>query len=274
MFIKKNSTLFVILLVISSLCFGINPQKEYQYSPQQVGIKSYDSITINTNDGYKLASWFFSPIKNKKNILIVIVNGDSGNMSYSLWHVKNLLESGYSVLTFDYRGFGKSDSFPIQKNHLYQSEFVDDLQSVIKYAKDNYSDYKIGLMSFSMGTIISTFAVQNNNVSFIISENYVTNPDSIVKRILRTRNKIVLLPKNESNYSSLLDNIKCPILFFAGIKDKITTLNDVIIVAGSNKNRVVKKHNGNHAEGLIVLTKKNYGDIYTETINKFITQIQ
>ncbi len=78
-----------------------------------------------TEDNYKLNSWIYeaNPEKNK-NKVIILSYPDAGNMSYFVYYAAILANAGYTVVTFNYRGFGKSDDFEIQQDYLYYTEFA------------------------------------------------------------------------------------------------------------------------------------------------------
>lgn len=94
-------------------------------------------------------------------------------MSYYLAHIELLIKSGYRVVSFDYRGFGKSNAFKIDEKMLYYTEFVEDLRAVIQYVKKSYPSRQLGLLGLSMGTIIGTLALEKENIDFFIGEGFV-----------------------------------------------------------------------------------------------------
>ena len=93
----------------------------------------YKNLEVITNDGYKIETWFFpaqSPLSEgelrdlngnrrtyetqdeTKRPTIIVCNGDVGNMSYfQLYLAKSRTSRGFNVVTFDWRGFGKSSPF-------------------------------------------------------------------------------------------------------------------------------------------------------------------
>ena len=75
---SKKGLIYVFSFFIS-FCYAVNPEKEYPYSPQQFGIAKYESLKIQTSDGYNLAAWHFTPEKLDRKILIVIACGDAVN---------------------------------------------------------------------------------------------------------------------------------------------------------------------------------------------------
>lgn len=249
---------------------AITPDRSYQITPDSLGL-NYESVTIQTPDKTQIKVWHINASEESNNgNTIILCYGDAGNMSYWLNQAGILSQVGYSVVLFDYRGFGESSDFEINPNQLYYNEFATDLECVIKWSKQNLSYKKLGLLSFSMGTIMSTIAIQTEPVDFMIAEGYVLNPKSIKKKIFELKNKKILLPKNSKNYESLISKIDIPILVFSGTNDIVTTTKDSEKIVAQKSNRQLITFDGNHLEGFQKLTKNYFGDMYIESITNFI----
>ena len=172
-------------------------------------------------------SWIIKADEKVKNgITLILCYGDMGNMSYWLNQAGVLSQVGYDVLMFDYRGFGKSSAFKINPDYLYYDEFATDLTTVIKWAKLNLNSKKLGLISFSMGTIMSTIALQSESVDFFIGEGFVLSPKNIQSKLYDLKSKNILLPESSDNYDEMVKNLKLPILLFSGTQDLVTTDKD------------------------------------------------
>lgn len=224
----KKSTLLILSIVtlfqIQS-AIAIKPDREYIKTPKDLGL-SYQELKIKTEDGYSLNSWIYEPKKeNDKDTVLILAYPDAGNMSYFVYHSAILANSGYTVVTFDYRGFGKSDDFEINPNFLYYNEFVTDLQSVTQMISEKFEGKKLGLWGMSMGTTIIARAYPNlnNQIDFIIGDGFVTDPNSIVS-YYKGLNKNLILPEEPNQFKKSIESIACPILIFASSNDQVTTL--------------------------------------------------
>lgn len=181
---KKSPLLILSIVTLFQIqsAIAIKPDREYIKTPKDLGW-SYQELKIKTEDGYSLNSWIYEPKKeNDKDTVLILAYPDAGNMSYFVYHSAILANSGYTVVTFDYRGFGKSDDFEINPNFLYYNEFVTDLQSVTRMISEKFEGKKLGLWGMSMGTTIIARAYPNlnNQIDFIIGDGFVTDPNSIV----------------------------------------------------------------------------------------------
>lgn len=266
----KLFTFLIFQLLVLNQIFALNPDRNYQITPDSLGL-TFESESILTPDNAEIKLWNIQPpIETNNENTIIISYGDAGNMSWWLNQAAILSQVGYNVILFDYRGFGQSSDFEINKDMLYYNEFVTDLVTVIKWTKKNVKSKNIGLLSFSMGTIMSTIAVQAEPVDFMIAEGYVLNPETIKQRIKDLKGKEILLPKNSNDYKEKISKINFPILIFSGTEDIVTTLQDSKKIVSERKNRKLIEFVGNHLGGFQALSKEYFGQIYVEDITEFI----
>jgi pimeloyl-ACP methyl ester carboxylesterase len=76
-------------------------------------------------------------------------------MADNLEVVGQFLSLGYNVLTYDYRGYGKSDSFHINQNFFIYAQFAKDLQGVLDYMRKTYSPGYCDLYGIGIGAGLS-----------------------------------------------------------------------------------------------------------------------
>jgi hypothetical protein len=269
-------TRIIILIAIFNSFFtlALKPDSLYQITPDSLKLK-YESLKISTPDSLNLQVWKIIPeLKVKNNSTIILAYGDSGNMSYYLNQAAILSQRGFAVILFDYRGFGKSSSFTMNPNQLYYNEFAIDLVSVIKWTKAEFSENKIGIWALSMGTIMSTIALQQEPLDFFVGEGFVINPTKIKTKIFELKGKEILLPDGHTEFQNKINTLTMPMLLFAGNEDIITTIEDSKNIANQRKNRSIVTFKGGHLQGFQSLTKKYFGDLYILKIEKRISKIK
>lgn len=267
----KLTTLFILLFIISSI-YSLKPDKKYLITPDSLGLNSI-TIEIKSTDNIKLKSWILKPMGelNLKTSIIVSY-GDSGNMSYWLNHAAILSQLGYTVILFDYRGFGQSSDFEMNLNQLYYDEFSEDLKAVFDWTKKNINNKNIGIWGLSMGTIMSGLLIENNQPDFLILEGLVDNPTKIKQNIFKNKGKTILLTKSSTKLPEIYKNSKVPMLIFSASEDKTTTSQDSKKVSEYSTNRKFIEYNGNHLQGFNSMTENYFGDNYIKEIEKFITK--
>ena len=246
---------------------AINPVREYLQTPDSLGL-TYVQRWIPTTDELRLNSWMLHPDAALDNhTTVVVAYGDAGNMSNVLFFSSLLVQRGFTILLFDYRGFGGSSDFPIEEDFLFYNEFAEDTLAAMRWAKRENTDHSIGIWSFSMGTIMAAKALQSEPVDFYIGEGVLYDPSWIVGRIREVKKKIVRLPESEELTPRLYNDLSCKMLLFAGTEDEITTVADSRAVTAMADDRELVIYKGPHGRGLQTLRME-----YLDRIVAFIKE--
>lgn len=272
------SFFIALQIVVASTSFAILPKSEYIANPDSLhlGIQWKDAL-INTSNAINIAVRIWEPfIKNEKNSTsIILANSDYGNLSYYNLHAAALCVAGYRVIQFDYRGFGKSSFVDLDFEYLYFEDFVLDLKAVVDWSKQTFIPQKIGVLGFSMGSIIAQDYLIKNRLDFAIFDGLIINPVIVGNRMMNAdKERTVLIPKEGYDFQRKLRKIKTPILVFAGKEDKLTYVNEVEkYIHQRRKKRTAIFYEGNHNEGFKKMTKNAFGDLAVQEINSFWAQL-
>lgn len=78
-------------------------------TPGQMGL-AFEDVRLKTADGETLAAWWV-PARGATRAALVL-NGNAGNITHRLDYLQPLHRLGFSVLLFDYRGYGASSGRP------------------------------------------------------------------------------------------------------------------------------------------------------------------
>lgn len=262
---KMKKTLLFILFALTTAAHAINPEREYKWTPDMRGLE-YSEYQVKTTDNFTINVWEYGlPDSVKSNRTIILVGTDAGNMSYLIWHAKAFLSKGLRVIAFDYRGFGKSSDFTINKDYLFYTEFGLDLDSVIRATRQKYPHDKIGLYSVSMGTHVSL--LRKEKADFSIAEGFFHDPQKVVDRIKTNKGETVLLPQGARAITKLKQ--KTPTMIFCASNDKTTMTEDAKEFAKRNRVTIIE-FSGDHLGGMNVFRKNEYGDVYTDKIIEFL----
>ncbi len=221
------------LLLQAASVWAIKPMAKYWARPDTLGLK-YQNLTLTTSDHAHLAAWLIEPTAGtpSQHTTVVVAGGDSGNMASNLFTAAALAEAGYRVLLFDYRGFGSSDAFAIDQNYLYYPEFATDTRAALAEARRRSPGQRVGLMGFSMGTLVGSEAAATTRCDFLVTVAYVASPQHVVAHYQRIRpERPVILPAEAATYSRVAPKVNCPWLFITGTGDQATTLADTLAVA-------------------------------------------
>lgn len=264
---RKFYFLLVLFLQVAGSLYAINPVREYVITPDSLNM-SYENLVIDTKDGAKLNSWAFIQ-KTHQKPFIVISYGDAGNMGNVLFQARALFEAGYNVIIYDYRGFGKSSDFEMNRDQIYYDEFITDLSSVLKVIDKKYRPSKTFLMGLSMGSIVSYMVSRTHKVDGLIFDSFVVDPFKVKERIGVMKNRTLVLPASAQDYVSSLQKSKQAMIVFQGIEDQFTTVDDVKEYSNVNKNTRLFPGQCNHLQSFYKMTDKTLGDLYIKEILTF-----
>jgi esterase/lipase len=243
-----------IIILFISYTYSINPIKEYIPNFNESNINYIENV-LNYNDVQIYSIYAKHETENENRNTIILAYGDYGNLSYYFSYVSFFYDLGYDVIGFDYRGFGKSSDFNIDKEMLYYEEFAEDLQNVFNYYKAYLNkDKKLGIVSLSMGTILS--AKLNGDFDFLIAEGCVYDINSVKERL----NKIGKITKivKDINLPKKWNELKIKMLIIAGETDSITTVEDAKNIINMEKGRKLITYELNH---LALLRSENLEEI-------------
>lgn len=128
--------LSLVLLISTTIdVVALNPSRTYKQRPEKYNM-AYEESRVQTNDGKSdLVVWTFRSVKQKADILLVLHNGE-GNMADYLRRADSFIQD-FTVVMFDYRGYGESSEFEIDNNMYIYSEFQDDTETMIDYCFQN-----------------------------------------------------------------------------------------------------------------------------------------
>lgn len=212
---------FVILLIalFSGIgnCHAIIPDTVYIRKPESMGL-IYKNLEVITNDGYKIETWFFpaqSPLSEgelrdlngnrrtyetqdeTKRPTIIVCNGDAGNMSYfQLYLAKSWTSRGFNVVTFDWRGFGKSSPFAMDRNYLCYTEMLEDYRAIVRTTSEQEEvlNGAIAVVGWSTGAYLSMITAYTDDlVNAFVGRSLPTDFDDFIPLVMKYKNK----PRNE-----------------------------------------------------------------------------
>ena len=203
---------FVILLIalFSGIgnCHAIIPDTVYIRKPESMGL-IYKNLEVITNDGYKIETWFFpaqSPLsegelrdlngnrrtyetqdETKRPTIIVC------NMSYfQLYLAKSWTSRGFNVVTFDWRGFGKSSPFAMDRNYLCYTEMLEDYRAVVRTTSEQEEvlNGAIAVVGWSTGAYLSMITAYTDDlVNAFVGRSLPTDFDDFIPLVMKYKNK-------------------------------------------------------------------------------------
>ncbi len=104
---------FVVLCLLISGCTTLFyfPDRIQYVKPENFNF-TFKEITFHPKDGTELIGWFFPAKTPKSKGTIVHFHGNAQNMSSHFLNLSWVMDKGYNLFVFDYRGYGISDGKP------------------------------------------------------------------------------------------------------------------------------------------------------------------
>jgi len=88
--------------------------------PLSMTLPGAREIGINTSDGLTLTGWFLAAPN--PTAAVLVLNGNAGNRADRAPLARALLDHGYEVLLFDYRGYGGNEGSPSEEGLALDAE--------------------------------------------------------------------------------------------------------------------------------------------------------
>ena len=95
-----------------------HPYAAWDTAPGDLG-RAFEDALIPVERGEQISAWFFPQTNvagGARGPVFLVCHGNGGNISHRLDLAQLLLQTGTSVLLFDYRGYGRSTGKPGEEN--------------------------------------------------------------------------------------------------------------------------------------------------------------
>jgi fermentation-respiration switch protein FrsA (DUF1100 family) len=215
------------------------PRFPLDKTPDSVGL-TYESVSFpSRSDGTLLKGWY---LPGQNNLTLIIANGGAQNRvdaeTGTLEISRDLVERGYNLLLFDFRGRGESEG---QGYHLVHSE--KDLGGAIDYLRERFPPGNIGLIGFSTGAVAAIIGASRESVTAVVSDTcFASVSNSLATKLAIESGVPHILTKaiapglfliarifygyRKVDPVSRVADISCPVLFIQGDCDDLVPVSD------------------------------------------------
>src|ERR1700704_1480010 len=121
---------------------------DFTFTPFEFQADS-EEVELVTADGISFGAWHFRQPGSPQ--MVIVSGGHKGQRTNSLGISAALWRKGFNVILYSYRGMPGSDRAPI----TFGIKEVLELQAVIAFARRRISNARIGLLGYSMGSVVS-----------------------------------------------------------------------------------------------------------------------
>ena len=182
-------------------------------------LEKFEELNIKSFDGANLNGLLFKTEKSKG--LIFYLHGNAGTLDTWGKIAKIYTNLGYDIFILDYRGFGKSEG-EIEN----EEQMIRDISIVYQTLKKQYSEDKIIIAGYSIGSgFASILASQNNPKALILQSPYYSFTELSSTRV---RFFPDFMKKFKLETHTYLQKVKAPIYLFHGKEDRLISYENSI----------------------------------------------
>ncbi len=137
--------------------------------------RPFEDVWFRASDGVELNGWFFPAATNsaRAELAVLVCHGNAGNISHRLATCQALLETGVSVLLFDYRGYGRSHGWPTE-----EGTYRDALAAHVWLQQKGFSPTNILAYGESLGGgVACELALRATTGGLILQSSFTSIPD-------------------------------------------------------------------------------------------------
>ena len=214
------STTIYLIVMISAYSFAdsiiFQPQPSFYHDDDSI-------IKVTTETGEKISAKYFQNPNAEYTILFS--HGNAEDIGTGTPYLKELQNAGFSVVAYDYRGYGTSEGKPSEENS-YQ-----DIEAAYNYLTEELKipAEKLIVHGRSLGAAVSIDLASRKTCGGLIVESSFVSA-------FRVMTKYKIFPFDKFQNLNKIKQVKCPILFVHGKQDDIIPFwHGEMLFANANK---------------------------------------
>lgn len=213
--IALSVAVLVIVVRVLEPRFAFFPLSGESTTPREFGV-DYNALTIETRDGERLRAWHLRHRAPRG--LIVYFHGNGGNLSVWAPILAGIAQRGYSLVAFDYRGYGLSTGRPSERALYRDVDAV--LDQISNRFKGDGAPKTIVYWGRSLGTTMAAYAATRQAPAGLILESGFPDARSLF-RASPPLAFLALFSTYRFSTASHLKSVPCPVLVVHGEADSI-----------------------------------------------------
>jgi alpha-beta hydrolase superfamily lysophospholipase len=189
-----------------------DPVKSWNPADYGIAPEYAEELWIETSDGEKLHAWY---LRAKNPIASALYcHGNTGNLTNVAHLMPHMLESGFNVLLWDYRGYGKSSG-----RASIRGVVTDTIAAARLHDQIRPQNLPSLLFGFSLGGAIAAQVVTRHSFHALILQSTFTNLSDIA-RVTWPRLPLHLVSGRSFNTIGALRKLRLPVLILHGSHDE------------------------------------------------------
>ena len=188
-------------------------------SPAQAGVPSAEVLAVSTADGLSLAAWFVPAAPTRARATVIIFNGNAGNRSFRAVIAARLVDAGYDVCLFDYRGYGGNAGSPSEDGLLADGRAV----RAAVAAKRRVDPDRIVYLGESLGSGVAVaLALEAKPLALILRSPFTSIADVAAHHYWFLPVRALLRDRFDSG--ARIGSVRCPVAIVAGDRDRVVPI--------------------------------------------------
>lgn len=197
-------------------------------------VLSFEPVSLRTGDGLELGAWFVAAPGATNGATVVVFNGNAGNRSHRAPLADALSRAGFSVLVFDYRGYGGNPGRPSERGLL------EDARSAREYllSRDDVDPERIVYFGESLGAAVAIGLAAHHPPAALVLRSPFPSLAAVGRRHYPFLPVSLLLRDRYPSIERIAD-LPSPVLVVVGDRDSIVspTLSRQLFDAASEPKR-------------------------------------
>jgi len=227
--------------ILDDLLF--HPRTTFWQNPSSVAGIENRAVSFRAPDGRTIKGWYFD--RNGSDKIVLVSEGNGGNMAYLTKLAELLIECNCSVLLYDYEGYGESEGSPSL------DRVVNDGLAAYDYMAGNLAgNKKVILLGVSLGTGVSCQILTKRKVDAVI----LSSPFTSLLNMVRLRGgafkhvPTLILPRQHLDNVKVLSKPHPPLLIMHGTEDELIPLSEAeaLFTAAATPKTFVKLEKAGH----------------------------
>ena len=247
----------------SQLVFVPDAGREIIATPARLGM-FYEELQLKTADGISLHGWYVPVAQPRGTVLFL--HGNGGNISHRLDSLLMFHRLGYSMLIFDYRGYGNSGGAPTEQGTYRDAEAAWRYLTEQRHAPS----CRIVLYGESLGGAVAAWlAAHQKPAALVIASGFTSVPD--LAQHIYPFLPVRLLARIRYDTREYLRSVATPVLIAHSPEDEIIPFEyGRALFAAANPPRQFLELAGGHNDGFIFMREswvRELGDFLGEQMD-------
>lgn len=237
------------------------PDRRLMATPEEIGL-AYEDVVVVAEDGVQLHGWFVP--RGESRAAVLFCHGNAGNISHRLETLRFWYDLGFSILAFDYRGYGRSDG------EISELGTRLDARAMWQHLRETrgYAPETIVLFGRSLGAAVAIELGASVHCAGLVAESGFTTVADVARRAYPWL-PVRLLLRMSFDSRARVQEIAAPKLFIHSTDDEVVpfSMGRELFDAARDPKEFLAIH-GAHNVGWL-----HAGERYTDTVRSFVTSL-